>query len=641
MNQTTAFEPPATATGRMRQAMAAAFAALGERLTAVSAGEQPRPIEMGASPDSPLVMLKDLFGLNGTEQTLLLIAAAAELEPRISDQIRAICGSERPDAGLALALTAEEGWEALCPEAPLRRWRLVELHGSGPMLRRSLVLDERITHFLMGINYCDARLEGLVRLIEPSRRIGEREGAAASAIAAAWDGVRGPLPVVLLASPDRIANREVAAHAARDLRLRLLAIDAADIPADPVARHGFAVLLERELVLSGAAALLEISDAAVAPQAQRLADSLRGPTILAGGDPPLPARSPRRRIDLAAPDRAERRAVWQDSLGVQAHALGPGLDRLAEQFALDRGGIAATVESAVNGAPVPAEKLLGRLWQGARVQGRRHLDSLASRIESRATWDDLVLPPEPMAQLRDLAGHVRESWRVHQEWGWAAKGDRGLGAAALFAGASGTGKTLAAEVLAGELQLDLYRIDLSQVISKYIGETEKNLARIFTAAEDGGAILLFDEADALFGKRSEVKDSHDRYANVEVSYLLQQMEAYRGLAILTTNLKSAVDTAFLRRLRYVVNFPFPDSAARAAIWARIFPPQTPLDGVEPAQLAKLSITGGAIRSIALNAAFLAAADAKSVKPGHILTAARREYAKLEKPFTQAEQGAFR
>ena len=641
MNQPAAFEPRPTATGRMRQAMAAAFADLGERLAALSAGEEPQPKDVARDPDSPLSMLADLFGLNGAEQTMLLLAAAAELEPCLSDQIRAICGSERPDAGLALALTAEEGWEALCPEAPLRRWRLVELFGNGPMQRRSLVLDERITHFLMGINYCDGRLEGLVRLIEPSRRIGEREQAAAGAITAAWDETGCLLPVILLASPDRIANREVAAHGARGLRLRLLAIDAADILGDPAARHGFAVLLERELLLSGAAAFIEVSDAAAAPQAQRLADSLQGPTILAGGDPPLPARSPRRRIDLAAPDRFERRAFWQDALGIQAHALGPGLDRLAEHFALDRGGITATVESAVNSATVPPEKLLGSLWQAARVQGRRHLDSLASRIESRATWDDLVLPAEPMAQLRDLAGHVRDSWRVHQEWGWAAKGDRGLGAAALFAGASGTGKTLAAEVLAGELQLDLYRIDLSQVISKYIGETEKNLARIFTAAEDGGAILLFDEADALFGKRSEVKDSHDRYANVEVSYLLQQMEAYRGLAILTTNLKSAVDTAFLRRLRYVVNFPFPDAAARAAIWARIFPPQTPLDRVEPAQLARLSITGGAIRSIALNAAFLAAADAKAVAPAHILTAARREYAKLEKPFTQAEQGAFR
>jgi SpoVK/Ycf46/Vps4 family AAA+-type ATPase len=253
----------------------------------------------------------------------------------------------------------------------------------------------------------------------------------------------------------------------------------------------------------------------------------------------------------------------------------------------------------------------------------------------------LVLPADQLAVLHDLAGHLRDAWIVNQNWGWAAKSGRGLGAAALFAGASGTGKTLAAEVLAGELQLDLYRIDLSQVVSKYIGETEKNLARIFAAAEDGGAILLFDEADALFGKRSEVKDSHDRYANVEVSYLLQRMEAYSGLAILTTNQKSALDTAFLRRLRYVLNFPFPDPPARADIWARIFPKETPTEGLSPNALAKLNIAGGSIRSIALNAAYLAAAAGGPVTMAHVLRAARREYAKLEKPFTSAEMGAFR
>jgi len=252
-----------------------------------------------------------------------------------------------------------------------------------------------------------------------------------------------------------------------------------------------------------------------------------------------------------------------------------------------------------------------------------------------------VLPADQLDLLHDLAGHVREAWRVNDAWGWAARSERGLGAAALFAGPSGTGKTLAAEVLAGELRLDLYRIDLSQVVSKYIGETEKNLARIFNAAEDGGAILLFDEADALFGKRSEVKDSHDRYANVEVSYLLQRMEAYRGLAILTTNLKSALDTAFLRRLRYVVTFPFPDAAARAEVWKRVFPPQTPREDLDPSALAKLNVSGGSIRSIALNAAYLAAAVPEPVKTSHIRRAARREYAKLEKPFTASEQEAFR
>ncbi len=225
---------------------------------------------------------------------------------------------------------------------------------------------------------------------------------------------------------------------------------------------------------------------------------------------------------------------------------------------------------------------------------------------------------------------------MYRQWGFAARYSRGLGISALFAGASGTGKTMAAEVLAGELELDLYRIDLSAVVSKYIGETEKNLRRVFDAAEAGGAILLFDEADALFGKRSEVKDSHDRYANIEISYLLQRMEAYRGLAILTTNMKSALDSAFLRRIRFIVDFPFPDARMREKIWEGVFPTETPLGSVNFKQLARLNIAGGNIRNIAMNAAFLAASENEPVQMSHLLMAARTEYAKIEKPLTDAE-----
>jgi SpoVK/Ycf46/Vps4 family AAA+-type ATPase len=247
-----------------------------------------------------------------------------------------------------------------------------------------------------------------------------------------------------------------------------------------------------------------------------------------------------------------------------------------------------------------------------------------------------VLPELQLNTLRQIALHARQRAVVYERWGFAAKNSRGLGLSALFAGASGTGKTLAAEVLANELRLDLYRIDLSQVVSKYIGETEKNLRRVFDAAEAGGAVLLFDEADALFGKRSEVKDSHDRYANIEVSYLLQRMEAYRGLAILTTNMKSALDPAFLRRIRFVVHFPFPDAAQRAGIWRRIFPLETPTEGLDVARLARLNVAGGNIANIALNAAFLAADAGQPVRMPHLLRAAQLEYAKLEKSLTEAE-----
>ena len=251
-----------------------------------------------------------------------------------------------------------------------------------------------------------------------------------------------------------------------------------------------------------------------------------------------------------------------------------------------------------------------------------------------------MLPPDQLQLVRDVAAHVRQRARVYEQWGFSKRGSRGLGISAVFAGASGTGKTMAAEVIAAELELDLYRVDLSQVVSKYIGETEKNLRRVFDAAEEGGAVLLFDEADALFGKRSEVKDSHDRYANLEVSYLLQRMEQYRGLAILTTNVRNALDTAFLRRLRFIVEFPFPGPAERAEIWRRIFPPATPREGLDVHRLARLNVPGGVIRNIALNAAFIAADLGEPVRMAHLRHATEIEFIKLERPLSEADLGGW-
>jgi SpoVK/Ycf46/Vps4 family AAA+-type ATPase len=276
------------------------------------------------------------------------------------------------------------------------------------------------------------------------------------------------------------------------------------------------------------------------------------------------------------------------------------------------------------------------LWKACRDSVRVRLEDLAQRVDPIATWDDLVLPGTQLDTLHQIAAHARYRMQVYERWGFAAKSARGLGISVLFAGESGTGKTMAAEVLANELHLDLYRIDLALMVSKYIGETEKNLRRVFDAAEQSGAILLFDEADALFGKRSEVKDSRDRYANIEVSYLLQRMEEYGGLAVLTTNLKGALDTAFQRRLRFTVQFPFPDQAQRERIWRNVFPSDTPLGQVDHAQLARLNVTGGSIRNIALNAAFLAADGGASVEMKHLLQAARSEGAKRDRPFSAAE-----
>jgi SpoVK/Ycf46/Vps4 family AAA+-type ATPase len=262
---------------------------------------------------------------------------------------------------------------------------------------------------------------------------------------------------------------------------------------------------------------------------------------------------------------------------------------------------------------------------------------MATRIDARATWADLVLAPEELLLLHELVAQVRWRDTVYERWGFAERMNRGFGVSALFAGDSGVGKTMAAEVVAGELELPLYRIDLSGVVSKYIGETEKNLRRVFDAAESGGAILLFDEADALFGKRSEVKDSHDRYANIEVNYLLQRMEAYRGLAILATNAKSALDQAFLRRLRILIDFPFPGPVARRSIWKRAFPPRVPLHHeVDFDRLSTLVLSGGSIHNIALGATFLAAQARTTVTMPLLLRAARTEFKKLGRPINESD-----
>lgn len=339
-------------------------------------------------------------------------------------------------------------------------------------------------------------------------------------------------------------------------------------------------------------------------------------------------------VNKVAP--AGQRQLWEIALGSKAPQLDDAIDQLAEQFRLSAETIMTLGKSAVSRQDGENSRDAERLRSACRSVARPRLDMLAERIVPASGWDDLILPEMQKQTLRQLAAQARNRMTVNERWGFAARGRRGLGLSALFSGPSGTGKTLAAEVLAAELNLDLYRIDLSAVVSKYIGETEKNLKQVFDAAETGGVLLLFDEADALFGKRAEVKDSHDRYANIEVGYLLQRMESFQGLAILTTNVKSALDKSFQRRLRFIVDFPFPDAAQREAIWAHAFPAQTPTKSLDPARLAHLNMAGGNIRNIAVNAAFLAAESHSPVTMRHILEAAQLEAAKVERPISEVE-----
>jgi SpoVK/Ycf46/Vps4 family AAA+-type ATPase len=322
-------------------------------------------------------------------------------------------------------------------------------------------------------------------------------------------------------------------------------------------------------------------------------------------------------------------ALWDAALRAYGHTVAPEtLSACAAAFRLGPGQIRTAVAEAdtrANG-PVTADDLRA----GARAQSGHLLATLARKVSPRAGWDDIVLPPDTLAQLRELCARASSRHRVLDEWGFGGKLSGGTGSTALFLGPSGTGKSFAAEVVAGALGLDLYKVDLAGVVSKYIGETEKNLDRIFGAAEDANAVLLFDEAEALFGKRSEVRDSHDRYANIEVAYLLQKMEEYEGIAILATNLRHTLDEAFVRRLAFAVHFPFPDEAGRRLIWGGIWPPETPLAAdVDLDSLARrFTLSGGNIKNVALAAAFHAAADGGAVTQEHLLHAVRREFQKL-------------
>jgi hypothetical protein len=595
-----------------------------------------------------LETLCEAFGLSPFERQVLLLCAGVELDGSFAS----LCGTAQgdpqqayPSFGLALAALPEPHWSALSPAGPLRHWRLIEVGNGSGLTQSPLRIDERILHYLTGVHHLDERLVGFVEPVWGMDELVPSHLALAERVAAAWIQAagNGSLPAVQLCGSEPAGQRAVAAAACRALGLDLHAMEARAIPLDPREQEALARLWEREATLRGSALLVECgevdgSDAAREGAVARLIETARGVLIVSGRERRSASHRPLITLEVGKPTADEQRTLWQSGLGEAAASLDGRVDRLVAQFSLSPSAIHAVCAEILGRVATeePPADLGVTLWNVCRAQARPRLDDLAQRIEPAATWDDLVLPEAQLRVLREIALHVRQRTRVYETWGFAAKSSRGLGISALFAGASGTGKTMAAEVLAGELRLDLYRIDLSQVVSKYVGETEKNLRRVFDAAEAGGAILLFDEADALFGKRSEVKDSHDRYANIEVSYLLQRMEAYRGLAILTTNMKNLLDAAFLRRIRFVVQFPFPDAAQRAEIWRRIFPAETPTDDLDVDKLARLGVAGGNIRNIALYAAFLAADTGEPVGMSHLLRAARVEYGKLEKALTEAE-----
>jgi hypothetical protein len=648
--------------------LTAAMAGLRERLERHIQGQSASPSSQATSRSvaeepaqteelpSALTILCDRLGLSPFEQDILLLCAAMELDTRMADlSARAHDDPSKPYAtfGLALVLFDNRSWDALSPEGALRYWRLIEINqgGAQPLASSALRADERIVNYLKGLNHLDERITSFLTPLEAGLSVGElaaSQSAFVDSILRHWSQATGAgaLATVQLLGPDPISKQLVAQKVMAQLNRRLYRLPVELLPAAASDLETLARLWQRESRLLPLALYLDAEEADTAALSasgtvSRFLKRTEGLCFLSVREAvPRLGRS-QFSIDVTRPTTLEQQSAWAEELGAEA---GDSPARLSAQFNLNLPPLRNVAHLArIETKDAPA-LLAERAWEICRQNERPRLDALAQRLEPKMTWDDLVLPPNETKLLHEITAQVGQRNKVYSDWGFDRKMNRGFGISALFAGDSGCGKTMAAEVIANELRLNLYRIDLSAVVNKYIGETEKNLRRLFDAAEEGGSILFFDEADALFGKRSEVKDSHDRYANIEINYLLQRLESYRGLAILATNMKSALDTAFVRRLRFIVNFPFPSLADRRRFWGRVFLQQAvarhlpgpPLEILDYEKLARLNLTCGLIHNIALNACFMAAELRSNVTMPLVLDAARAEFLKLDRPINEAD-----
>lgn len=605
--------------------------------------------------------LANHFGLNQFEIDTLLICLAPEIDVsygRIYAYLQDDITRKQPSLDLLLNLLCPgimakiAAHSCFTPHAPLGRHHLLELFSETPAsqptwLNQSLKLDARIVSYLLDSDEVDGRLHPYARLHSapaiasnqppPTNELTRRIGAIAQTIddlVLYFQGIAGvgrKDTAIALNHSLLLINGEQLAAAPPEMfsRLARLAFREARLQTAVPYWDGFDALLAEDKIIQRET-LLEI----VVKQP--------GLTILAGTavwEPPTPLTIPFIRIPFTPPTTAEQLRCWQNSF---PETTAPDLNEVANKFRLTTGQIKAAAASARNLArwrqPENPQLTAADLHTAARLHSNQKLAQLAQKIEPHFGWADMVLPPERLAQLHEMCHQVQHRAQVYDEWGFGQKLALGKGLHVLFAGPPGTGKTMAADIIAGELGLDLYKIDLAAVVSKFIGETEKNLSRIFAEAETSNAILFFDEADALFGKRTDVQDAHDRYANLEISYLLQRMEAYEGVTILATNLRKNMDEAFMRRMHFIVEFPFPDAAMRHRIWQQIWPTATPVGAdVDLAFLAeRVALAGGNIRNMALAATFLAAADGGQVTMAHLVHAAQREYQKMGKLVTAEE-----
>ncbi|MEU1116028.1 ATP-binding protein [Streptomyces sp. NPDC005879] len=616
------------------------------RLATAPPPEPPSPARDPAGADGddaqdPLAELARRFGLGALDREILLAALAPDVDRRfeplygyLNDDV----GRRRATVALALDLAGTGSHDPFArtrfhPRSPLRAGGLIVVEDEDrPLPGRALRVPERVVAQLLGDDTLDPELVGH----DVELREGGEAAAPAHPLAAriAELAAQRPLLVHLRERREGTAAGPVT-EALRAAGLPVLRYRPPARSGDGASGTGAATALVREARLRRAALVVGPLPADAGPLVRSLATG-DVPVVFFGGEPYDPGWAPDAGLlALDAPqDGVDAAGAWQGELARHTPAYAPDFD-LGEAVApyrlsgaqIRRAARGAAEHAAFDGtAPTAAH-----LQRNARLQSAPLLDKHARRIRPEVGFGDLVLPAEPLGLLHELALRARHRDKVLGEWRLRTGGGRGRGVIALFAGDSGTGKTLSAEVVAGELGLDLYVVDLSAVVDKYVGETEKNLERIFVEADRTDAVLLFDEADAVFGKRSEVKSSHDRYANLESAYLLQRLEAFDGIAVLTTNLRANIDDAFTRRLDLVVDFPFPDVEQRLALWRTSLAdtPCAPDIEDELARCAKeFELAGGAIRSAAVTAAYLAAGHGGLVSGDDVLAGARREYRKM-------------
>jgi hypothetical protein len=602
--------------------------------------------------DLPFLQLIATFNLNALDSYILLLCLAPEFDrryERLYAYLQDDVSQRRPTVNLMMNLLGGDVagrfavWERLAPTAPLRKFHLIEAvpdpgRHNPVFLGYHLKVDHRVVAHLLGDTTPDERLKHAIRLDVQDTTPTLPD----AVLEPVFNGLKD-VPLVFMQGGKSMGQVETAAALCAAYNLPLVSVDLAaltdvDTPFDT----GWRLAL-REAYLSSGALLLDSWESALSESHHQpdpaLWDALvnypRPVFICAQKEwEPLDTQRTRRmlRLTFGIPPYPDRYTAWEQFTRAQRIRLqASDVDELAGKFRFTRSQIARAVNTATDIALSRGESATKvDLYAGAQAHASLQLGSMARRIVPRYEWDDLVLPPDQLTQLREISFRMRFAHMVNDTWGFGHKIVKSRGTSVLFAGESGTGKTLAAEVLARDLGLVLYKIDLSAVVSKYIGETEKNLSVIFTEAQSSNAVLFFDEADALFGKRSEVKDARDRYANIEVAYLLQQIESYDGMAILATNLRQNLDEAFTRRLDFLIDFPFPEAEYRQKIWAAHFPPEVPLSpDVNLGEIAeRYPLAGGNIRNAALAAAYLAAADGKVITPIHIRNAIRREHQKM-------------